>query len=1056
MVISIIIVVVGLVSMASLPIAQFPNIVPPEIQISATYSGADALLVEGAVAAPIEEQVTGVQDMAYMRSYNSSTGNFTLDVTFNLGTDSNSDQNNTFVRLQNAMADLPESVQKQGLTVRQASSSPMMLIAVYSPDESYDIQFLSNYVYINMNDPITRVYGVGQVTVYGAGEYAMRIWVQPDRMASLGVQVSDIEDALNGQNAANPSGQLGAQPAPPGQQFTYTVRSQGRLTTPEEFGDVIVKAKTDGSLVRIKDVARVELGVESYTVNSTYDGGPSAIISIQQSPGTNAVQSAQAVRKLLAELGEHFPSGIEYSVALDTTKAVTASIDDIITTLWQALALVMLVVFIFLQGWRATLIPLIAIPVALIGTFIFFVPLGFSINTLSLFGLVLAVGLVVDDAIVVVEAVEHHIEEGKSPKEATLQAMREVKGPVVAVALILAAVFIPTAAIPGITGQLYQQFAVAIACSVAISAFNALTLTPALCALLLKPRQKQRGMLAKFYGLFNKGVAKTTSGYMKTCHFLVRKTAIAMFLLVGIAVAAGFMGYKIPTAFIPDEDQGYFFIEYQLPSSASLQRTTAVANGISDVIKELPGVESTINVQGYDFISAVNTTYDGFAAVMLKPWSERDSKALGVNAIMKDANERLAAQIPGAQAFAFPPPAIPGVGTAGGFDLMIQDKGGNTPAYLEKWTNVFLEAAAKRPEVDSIHSLWIPSVPQKYAEVDRAKVRKLGVEISDVQDTLTAFLGGLYVNLFNRFGRTWQVYIQADGQYRQTPNDIEDFYVRNESGDMVPVNTLMQWKDVQGPEFTNRMNEYRAAEVVGSSAEGYSSNDVMTALEEVAKEVLPNDMGFEWYGMSYQQNLARTGTPASYIFALSLFFVFLIMAAMYESWSLPLAVLFCTPIAVFGAFGGLMLRGFQDNVYAQIGLIMMIGLSAKNAILIIEFAKMRFDEGHELLAATLEGAELRLRPIVMTAFAFILGTLPLAIATGSGAIGRQVLGTVVVFGMLASTFIAVFIIPVSFVVVMQWFKVKRRARDEPRGDGAPSPDPPTAVPTGSAPEGAAP
>ena len=1045
MVISIIIVVVGLVSMASLPIAQFPNIVPPEIQITATYTGADAMLVEGAVAAPIEEQVTGVEDMAYMRSYNSSTGNFTLDVTFNLGTNSNDDQNNTNVRLQNAMSLLPESVQKQGLSVRQASSSPMMLIAVYSPGGEYDIKFLSNYVYINMNDPLTRVYGVGQVTVYGAGQYAMRVWVKPDQMASLGVQVSDIEDALEGQNVANPSGQLGAQPVPSGQQFTYTVRSQGRLITTEQFENIIIKAKTDGSLVRIKDVARVELGVETYTVNSTYDGGPSAIINIQQSPGTNAVQSAKAVRALLKDLSKAFPSGIQYDVALDTTEAVTASIDDIVTTLWQALGLVMLVVFIFLQGWRATLIPMIAIPVALIGTFILFVPLGFSINTLSLFGLVLAVGLVVDDAIVVVEAVERHIEQGKTPRAATLQAMKEVKGPILATAMILAAVFVPTAAIPGISGQLYQQFAVAIACSVAISAFNAMTLSPALCALLLRPRGKPRGILGKFWGGFNKGVTGTTNFYMKTCHFLVRKTAVALFVLVGITVAAVFMGYKIPTAFIPDEDQGYFFIDYQLPASASLQRTTEVGDGISKVIKELPGVESTINVQGYDFISAVNTSYDGFAAVMLKPWSERNTKALGVNALIKNANERLEAQIPGAVAFAFPPPAIPGVGTAGGFDLMIQDKGGNTPEYLAKWTQKYLEAAEKRPEIETIHSLWIPSVPQKYADIDRDKVRKLGIEISDVQDTLSAFLGGLYVNLFNRFGRTWQVYIQADGEHRQNTDDIEAFYVRNKTGTMVPMNTLMEWKEDSGPEFTNRMNEYRAAEVVGSSAEGYSSNQVMTALEEVAHEVLPSDMGFEWYGMSYQQNLARTGTPASYIFGLSIFFVFLIMAAMYESWSLPLAVLFCTPIAVFGAFGGLMIRGYEDDVYAQIGLIMMIGLAAKNAILIIEFAKMRFDEGEELLDATLEGAKLRLRPIVMTAFAFILGTLPLAIATGSGAVGRRVLGTIVVFGMLASTLIAVFIIPTSFVVVMKWFRVKRRPRGTHPEDDAPVASPPSAA-----------
>lgn len=1028
MVLSIIIVILGLVAMISLPIAQFPDIVPPEIQIIANYTGADALQVEEAVAAPIEQQVTGVDDMIYMRSFNDSSGTMSLRVDFKISTNPNDDQNNVSVRLQNALSQLPNSVQAQGLTLRKATTSPLMWVTVYSPNNEFDKNFLANYTYINLNDPLTRVYGVGQVNVYGAGQYAMRMWVKPDQLAKLEINVSDIINSIKAQNAINPSGQVGAEPVPPGQEMTYIMRTQGRLVTAEEFGDIILRANKDGSFVRIRDVAQIELGVQAYNVTSRYNGGPAAVIGILQLPGTNAIKCAQEVRALMAQMSQRFPPGIAYDIALDTTLAVTAGIEDIIKTLWEALVLVIIVVFVFLQSWRATLIPLLTVPVSLIGAFLFFVPLGFSINTLSLFGLVLAIGLVVDDAIVVVEAVEHHIEHGLSPKQATIKAMSEVTGPVVAIALILAAVFVPTAAIPGITGRLYQQFALAIAVSVLISAFNALTLSPALCALLLRPRAKSGGPLGKFYAAFNTGFTHATNGYARVCHLLVRKTAIAMFFLLAMAVGAGLLGRSIPSSFLPEEDQGYFYINLALPPAASLQRTEAVAIEIEKVLKEFPEIQGTINVMGYSFIAQVRSTYFGFLAAVLKPWEQRPNPEQSAQSLIERVNARLQQSVPGAISFAFPPPAIPGIGTAGGFSFMLEDRGGNDVAYLVEWMDKFMAAARKRPEVASINTVWVPSVPQKYVDIDRDKVTKLGLSITDVYQTLSAFMGGAYVDLFNRFGRVWQVYVQSVGDYRRDARQIDQFYIRNKDNQMVPLSTLARITDKVGPEFTNRFNEYRAVELIGGSAKGYSSDQVMTALEEVARDILPRDVGYDWNAMSYQEDEARKGLSPMVIFGLSLLFVFLIMAAQYESWSLPMAVLLGTPIAVFGAFVALVLRGFENDVYAQIGLVMLIGLAAKNAILIVEFAKLKYDEGMEIIDAAMEGARLRLRPILMTAFAFILGTVPLAVANGSGAVSRQVLGSTVIGGMLAATGIAIFIIPVCFVVIMTVFKVQRRER----------------------------
>ena len=1029
-VIAILTVALGAISALSLPLAQYPQIVPPIVQVTATYPGANAMQVQESVATPIEQQVTGVEGMLYMRSINSSVGNMTLQASFGIDTDPSIDQDNVNIRLQNAMSELPKEVNAEGLTVRMSVFTPMMLVEVYSPNGEYDREFLSNYAYIHLNDPIARVYGVGQTMVFGAAEYAMRIWLRPDKLATYGIRTQDVTDAIEAQNSINPLGRIGAEPSPPSQELTYSITGQGRLVTPEEFADIVIKAKDDGSMVRVGDVARVELGAQNYNNYATRGKSGVAIIDVEQAPGTNAVESAKRIRALMEELSEDFPPGIEYRIALDTTLAVTAGIYDIVITLVIALGLVILVVFLFLQGWRATLIPLVAVPVALIGTFIFFPALGFSINTLSLFGMVLAVGLVVDDAIVVVEASHRHVDAGMPPKEAALQAMKEVTGPVVAVALILAAVFIPTAAIPGITGQLYKQFAVTIAISVLLSAFNALTLSPALCAMLLRPSGNSRGPLRKFYVIFNRWFGKTRKGYVKVSHYLVRRVAIAILALVAVTVGAYAIGKDIPSAFIPDEDQGYYFIEYQLPAGASMQRTRELAHDVGKLIEEVPGVESYINVQGFDFIAQTYTTFTGNAFITLKPWSERKSADTQIEAIVARTNELLDEKITGGLSFAFAPPPIPGIGAANGFDLMIQDRAGKGPEYLEHWTDKFVEAAKKRPEVGSIRSNWIPSVPQQRLVVDRDQVKTLGIEVEQVYATLADSFGSTYVNLFNRFGRTWRVYVQADHEYRDDTDGLDLIYVQNNQGEMVPLSAVAHWETTYGPEFTTRVNEYMSAELVGKAAKGHSSNDVMTALEEVADEVLPRDMGTMWYGMSYQQNLARTGIPVGAIFGMSLFSVFLIMAAQYESWAVPLAVLLGTPVAVLGGLAALMLRGYENSVYAQIGLVMLIGLAAKNAILIVEFAKARYDEGEELVRATLAGARLRLRPIIMTALAFIMGTVPLAVATGAGAVGRRVLGSVVIGGMLTATFLAIFIIPVAFVVVMRLFRVKRRDRHE--------------------------
>jgi len=1021
MVIAILTVIIGLVSMLGLPVAQYPNIVPPLIQVSTTYVGADALTVEASVATPIEQEMSGVEGMDYMYSINANNGMMTLSVVFGVNTVPTTDQILAQMRQTQASPQLPANVRNYGVTVEQSLSSPLGVFVLYSPNGTYDATFLANYAYININDPLTRVNGVGSVAVYGAGQYAMRVWVQPDRLATLNITVPEVISALEAQNNVNPAGQIGGEPVPEGQLFTYTVNTTGRLVTVEEFEDVVIRADPDGSIVRIRDVANVQLGGQIYNLAGRFEGQSAAIVAVYQLPGSNAVSTMKNVRALMDKASEDFPDDIEYKLTLDTTLAVTEGVKEIVKTLFEAMILVIIVVFIFLQGWRATLIPLIAVPVSLIGTFALFPILGFSINTLSLFGLVLAIGLVVDDAIVVVEAIESHIEKGLSPREAAIKAMSQVQGPVVAIALILSAVFIPTIFIPGITGQMYQQFAVTMAVSVIISAFNALTLSPALGALLLRPKKETPGPLGAFFRSFNRFFEKATNGYVSLCRTLIRKVVLSLVILVGLGLIGGGIGAKMPSGFIPEEDQGYLFGVVQLPRASSLQQTDKTSADIEQILLKIPGVQYVTSVVGFNLLSTVQSTYTGFFFITLEEWSKRTTPELQVDAIQNRINQELGALPKPTAAFAFPPPAIPGIGTSGGVTFILEDRTGGPVKKIAENTQIFMKAAEKRPELSSMFTTALWDVPQINLKVDQAQAMIQGVDLSEAYQALQTFLGGYFVNYFNRFGMQWQVYVQAEGKYRTDIGNLGLFYVTNKAGDSVPLSSFIRVENSFGPEFTMRYNMFRCSQINANVAPGYSTGQAMNALEEVFAQTMPQGMGYDYFGMSFQEKVAAEGVPASAIFGLSLLFVFLILAAQYESWSLPFSVLFTTPIAVFGAFVALLARDMQNNLYAQIGLVMLIGLAAKNAILIVEFAKDEYEQGKPLIEATLAGARLRLRPILMTAFAFILGTLPLALASGSGAVSRRILGTTVIGGMLASTLLAIFLIPVSFYFVEKYF-----------------------------------
>ncbi|MHC4116073.1 MAG: efflux RND transporter permease subunit [Planctomycetota bacterium] len=1017
MVIAIVMTIVGLVFLKGLPIEQYPNITPPMVEVRTTYTGANAISVEQSVATPLEQEINGVENMIYMKSTNSNDGTMVIQVSFEIGT--NPDMNTVFTqnRVAAGTAKLPEQVKTYGVTTEKSLPNILMLITLTSDEDKYDQEFLGNYALINIQDVLARIKGIGRVNVFGASDYSMRIWIKPDRLARMGITVPEIVDAIREQSVIVPGGKFGAEPAPPGTEFTYTVRLPERLQTEEQFGEIVIRTGEGGSQVKIADVAQVELGVETYNSFTRLNHRTGAVISLYQAPGSNAVGLAEEILATMAELSRSFPEGMKYDVSLNTTLAITAGINEIIVTLFIALALVIFVVFIFIQDWRAALIPTIAIPVSLIGAFIVFPLIGFTINVLSLLGLVLAIGIVVDDAIVVVEAVQVNIGKGMNPKEATEKAMSEVSAPVVATTLVLVAVFIPVAAMGGITGRLYQQFAITVAVSVCFSSVNALTLSPALCSLLLREQKPYRGPLGIFFKAFNKGFDKSTDAYTKLTSVLTPKIARGIIFIILVVVGLGLIGRMVPGGFMPEEDMGYLFVNMQLPDAASLQRTDAVAKKAEKILEKYEEVEFVTTVAGYSLLTGSYLPNSGLIFVSLKDWSQRERTAKEVVAAM---NKELFFGINEAQVFAFGPAAIPGLGNAAGYTLMIQDKAGNTPEYLARQAASFFQAAIARPEIGSVFTPFRASVPQRYMRINRDKVLKAGVALGDIYTTVGAFLGGSYVNDFNRFGRLYKSYIQAEPEYRLSEDKINLFFIKNSEGDSVPLAAFVDIDEIVGPDFTNRFNLYRSVEFTGGPAPGYTSAQALGALEEVAGQVLPDDMDYSWSNMSYQEKKA-SGT-ASVVFVFALVFVFLILAGQYESWSLPFSILLGTPFAVFGAFLALLVsrqfsESYEFNVFAQIALVMLIAMAAKNAILIVEFAKLEFDKGLSLIDAAVKAAKSRFRPILMTAFSFILGVLPLVVASGAGAEARVVMGMALLGGMSVATLLGVFFYPMLFVFI---------------------------------------
>ncbi len=1016
-VLAIIITLAGGIALLQLPIARFPQITPPSIVVSTTFPGADAATIEQSVAAPIEQQVNGVPNMIYMDSRSANDGSYSLTVTFDVGTD----QDIAAVDVQNQVAiaqrNLPQEVVRQGVVVAKRQAQILMAVAVRSNDPRYDYLFLSNYAKLNLYDSLARVKGVGQVSVFGARDYGMRIWLDPDRMAQLGVTTQDVSSVLNEQNIVAPAGLIGAEPAPKGQQLQYTVSMRGRLSNVSDYENIILRARSDGSSVRLKDIARVELAATDYSRSSRLDGQVSVMMGIFQLPDANALDVAREVRRTVAELAKTFPPGIEASVPFDTTLFVSESVHEVLVTLVIAALLVLLVVFVFLGSWRTTLIPMLAVPVSLIGAFSAFAALGFSINTLTLFALVLAIGLVVDDAIVVVEAVSHKMEaEGLDARSATRAAMRDVQGPVIAIALVLIAVFVPVAFLGGLTGQFYRQFALTLSVSVLISVVVALTFTPALCALLLRPAAEagQEGGLARLFAAFNRRFADFTAWYRQRVADLLRRPRRALGAFLAIAAIAGVLVWFRPGGFLPEEDQGYLLTFINLPAGASQQRTEAVVQKFIALIgKQAPEIQHVVSITGSSVQTGVNSSYAATSFLSFKPWRDRSGSAHSTQAV-RDRLTKLVAGIPEANFMVVDPPSIPGIGQSNGFEFVLQDRSGGE---LNRFAGVVADLVAQangRRDLSRVFTPFSASIPQVEYILDRDRAKTLGVSISDVFSTLQTFLGGSYINDFNLYGRTFRVTAQAEAQARTTPDAVTGLYVRTAAGDMVPLSTLVTVKPKEGPEYIERYNIYRAATINGTAAAGLSSGQGIAAMTSLG-QALPEGFGFDWTGITYQE--IKAGAQAPYVFAMALVFVFLVLAALYESWVVPFAVILGIPLAIVGAFGALTLRGMANDIYAQVGLVMLIGLAAKNAILIVEFAKLEHERGTDLVEAALRGATLRLRPILMTSLAFVLGSLPLALARGAGAGARQVLGTTVVSGMLAATLMGVFLVPVFYVVL---------------------------------------
>ena len=1018
-VLAIIITIAGAVSLSGLPVARYPQITPPTIVVSTIFPGADAGTIEQSIAAPIEQQVNGVPHMIYMDSKSANDGSYSLTVSFDVGTA----QDIAAVDVQNQVAiaqrQLPAQVLQQGITVAKRQPQILLTVAIGSDNPRYDYLFLSNFATLHVYDALSRVRGVGQVLVFGARDYGMRIWLDPAKMARLGVTTQDVASIINEQNVVAPAGTIGAEPAPPGQQLQYVASVKGRLSTPEEYAAIVVRTGADGAIVRLKDIARVELAATDYSRSTKLNGVPTAIIGVYQLPDANALDVARGVRQVMEGLAPSFPQGIHYSIPFDTTLFVSESVHEVIVTLLEAGFLVLLVVFIFLESWRATLIPMVAVPVSLIGAFSAFVALGFSLNTLTLFALVLAIGLVVDDAIVVVEAVTEIMDSRKLPaREATKEAMKEVAGPVVAIALVLISVFVPVSFLGGLTGQFYRQFALTLAVSVGISLIVALTLTPALCALLLKPTDQSHfgGPLGRAFGVFNRAFRQFTARYTDSVRSRIRRSAQSMLVFLILSLAAFWLVYSRPNGFMPDEDQGFLLGLVTLPLGASLQRTEAVAETFGKQLRAQPEVEATFAITGLNILTGTNSPYAATVFTILKPWAKRGGAQHGALAVAARANQ-IGGGIKEANVLVLNPPPVPGIGAAGGFEFVLEDRSGGD---LQKFAGVlgdFLKEANQRPELTRVFTQFNTRTPQIEFVLDRERAKTLGVPISSIFASLQTFLGGSYINDFNLFGRTYKVTAQAEAQARSMPDSVNGLYVRTEQGDMVPLSTLVTIKPKLGTEYLERFNVFRAVTINGSPAPGYSSGQATQAMEELAHN-LPSGYAYDWTGTTYQEKIS--GGQSGAIFGMAIVFVFLVLAALYESWAVPFAVLLCIPFAVLGAYGGLALRGMQNDIYAQIGLVMLIGLAAKNAILIVEFAKLEYERGKPLAEAAIAGARLRLRPILMTSFAFIFGSLPLAIATGAGAAARRVLGTTVVFGMSAATLVGIFLIPV-FYVLMQTF-----------------------------------
>ena len=1024
-VISILTVLLGVVVIRGLSIEQYPFLAPPNIRVTATYPGASAEAVEQSVATPIEQEVNGVDRMIYMKSSNTSDGRMLLDVNFEVGTDQDTANVLTQNRVSTAAARLPAEVNQQGVTVKKQSPSILMVVSLYSPKDAYDANFLINYCGINLRDQFLRIPGVAQVDLFGGTDYGMRIWIRPDKLAKLGLTPSDVISSIKEQNLQAPAGKVGAAPSPKDQEFTETLSTPGRLVTTEEFENIIVRQTETGAVVRIKDIGRAELGSQDYNSFGRLNGKPGGAMAVYLLPGANQLQAAETIYKTMEHAKTLFPPDMDYKIVYDTTPAVEASIHEILKTFVEALILVTLVVFIFLQNIRATIIPLITIPVSLIGTFIFFPMLGFSVNTLSMFGLVLAIGIVVDDAIVVVEAVIHHLEHGMPPKEATFQAMKEVSGPVIGIALILSAVFVPVALLGGLVGSMYKQFALTIAISVLLSAFNALSLTPALCAMLLKKPRPMRGPLGAFFRGFNRVFEVTTNGYVNTSRLLVRRGILTIVIIAGVVVGAGLFASTLPAGFIPDEDQGIFGVNVQLPQGASLVRTSEVLKKVEDILARTEGIDSFQTVGGYGVVTNTYQPNYGSIFARLHPWEERKGEALHVKGIMAKLNAEFAA-IPEGVVFPFNIPTLSGFGAASGFNFLIQDRSGlMSVEQLGEESRKFIAAGRQRPELGNLFTSFDPNYPQVKVDLDREKARTLGVPVNEVFQTMSSAMGGTFVNDFNRFGRLYRVYVQAEAENRLKAEDIGRIYVRSKTTNaMIPLSTLFNIKDTAGTELTTRFNLLRSVELQGAPARGYTSGQALAALEQVFNETMPKEIGFSYSSLSYQEKIAPPPGPT---FVLAILVVFLLLAAMYESWRLPWAVLLGSPLVALGAFFGVWLMGYDNNVYVQIGLVMLIGLAAKNAILIVEFAKAKHEEGKSLEDAALTSAKLRFRPILMTAFAFILGVVPLMRASGAGAGAQNVMGTGVFWGMLIATALGVFIIPGNFTFIEG---LGRRSRSE--------------------------